>query len=117
VGGYYYAKAMKGEVESAHVYARINERYCAMQGWSSVNIRLDPYQAQVKEEPSGHQKIFQAIMRLKYGPQWQPGDPGDGTLALDSNGNRIAPPTVPENQSSSEQVATPSDRERDTDAT
>jgi hypothetical protein len=94
VGGHYYAKAMEGEIESAHVYARINERYCAMQGWSSVNIRLDPYAAQVKEESSGHQKIFQAIMRLKYGPQWQPGDPGDGTL--DGNGNALAPPTAPD---------------------
>src|SRR5215472_14225324 len=64
VGTKYYANAMEGEIESAHVYARINERYCAMQGWSSVNIRLDPYSAQVKEEPSGHQKIFEAIMRV-----------------------------------------------------
>ena len=29
VGTHYYAKAMQGEIESAHVYARINERYCA----------------------------------------------------------------------------------------
>src|SRR5215472_11527285 len=63
VGTKYYTKAMQGEIESAHVYARINERNCAMQGWSSVNVRLDPYAAQVKEEPSGHQKIFEAIMR------------------------------------------------------
>jgi len=93
VGTKYYAKAMGGEIESAHVYARINERYCAMQGWSSVNVRLDPYAAQVKEEPSGHQKIFEAIMRLKYGPQWQPGDPGDGTIP--GNGNALAPPIAP----------------------
>jgi hypothetical protein len=28
--GHYYAKAMQGEIESAHVYAQINKRYCAM---------------------------------------------------------------------------------------
>jgi len=89
VGGYYYAKAMEGEIESAHVYARINERYCAMQGWSSVNIRLDPYAAQVKEEPSQHEKIRDAIFRVKYGPQWQPSD------SFDANGNLLAPPTAP----------------------
>jgi hypothetical protein len=74
VGTHYYAKAMQGEIESAHVYARINERYCAMQGWSSVNIRLDPYAAQVKEQPSQHEQIRDAIFRLKYGPQWKPSD-------------------------------------------
>jgi len=114
VGTKYYAKAMEGEIESAHVYARINERYCAMQGWSSVNIKLDPYAAQVKEEPSGHQKIYEAIMRLKYGPKWQP--PTDG------NGKVLAPPTAPsedddENQSNSESVSTRGGPERDTDAT
>jgi len=62
VGTHYYAKAMQGEIESAHVYARINERYCAMQGWSSVNIRLDPYAAQVKEQPSQHEQIRDAIL-------------------------------------------------------
>jgi hypothetical protein len=87
-GGYYYAKAMEGEIESAHVYARINERYCAMQGWSSVNIRLDPYAAQVKEEPTQHEKIRDAIFRLKYGPQWQPSD----TFAPD--GSLLASPST-----------------------
>ena len=32
VGTKYYTKAMQGEIESAHIFARINERYCAMQG-------------------------------------------------------------------------------------
>jgi hypothetical protein len=76
---------MEGEIESAHVYARINERYCAMQGWSSVNIRLDPYSAQVKEQPSQHEQIRDAIFRLKYGPQWQPSD------SFDANGALLAP--------------------------
>src|SRR5215831_4049396 len=48
VGTKFYARAMGGDIDSGHLYARINERYCAMQGWASVNIRLDPYAAQVK---------------------------------------------------------------------
>src|SRR5262249_50100292 len=47
---------------------------------------------------TGHQKIYEAILRLKYGPQWQP--PKDG------NGNVLALPIDPseddENQSNSE---------------
>jgi hypothetical protein len=80
-----------------------------MQGWSSVNIRLDPYAAQVKEEPSGHQKIYEAIMRLKHGPQWQP--PTDG------NGNVLMPPEDDENQSNSESLSTRDGPERDKGAT
>src|SRR5215468_5691682 len=86
VGTKYYAKAMEGEIESAHVYARINERYCAMQGWSSVNIRLDPYSAQVKEKRSQNEQIRDAIFRLKYGPQWQPSD------SFGPDGALLAPP-------------------------
>ena len=56
-GTKYHARAMEGDIDSGHLYARINERYCAMQGWSSVNIRLDPYAAQIKEQPSSHEKI------------------------------------------------------------
>src|SRR5262245_44584555 len=28
--------------ESAHLVARLNERICAMRGWTSVNIKMDP---------------------------------------------------------------------------
>src|SRR5215813_7533075 len=49
LGAKYYALAMADDknTEFAHVYARVNERRCSMAGWSSVNIRLDPYSAQV----------------------------------------------------------------------
>ena len=97
IGSKYYTKAMADDIDSAHVFARLNERYCAMQGWSSVNVRLDPYAAQVKEEPTRFERIRDAIMRVKYGPQWQPGD-GDGAA--------LAPPTAPseddQNRSDSE---------------
>ena len=69
LGTKYYAKAMHDEIESAHIYARINERYCAMQGWTSVNIRLEPYTAQVQQQAlPRHEKIRAAIMRLTEQP-------------------------------------------------
>src|SRR5262245_19197365 len=34
VGAFYHTRAMTGDIDSGHLYARINERYCAMQGWS-----------------------------------------------------------------------------------
>ena len=64
VGSKYHAQAMAGDIESAHVYARYNERKCAMAGWSSVNIRLDPYNAQTEQQPTGYEKIRAAIMRV-----------------------------------------------------
>jgi len=89
IGSKYHAQAMAGDIDSGHLYARINERRCAMAGWTSVNVRLDPYSAQVKEEPTEHEQIRDAIFRVKYGPQWQPSD------SFDANGNLLAPPTAP----------------------
>src|SRR5262249_37435200 len=57
----YHARTMEGDLDAGHLYARINERRAAMAGWSSVNVRLDPYAAQVKEEPTGHEQIKAAI--------------------------------------------------------
>jgi len=88
IGSKYHAQAMAGDIDSGHLYARINERRCAMAGWTSVNVRLDPYSAQVKEEPTQHEKIRDAIFRLKYGPQWQPSD----TFAPD--GSLLASPST-----------------------
>jgi hypothetical protein len=84
----YHAQAMAGDLDSAHVYARINERHCAMQGWSSVNVRLDPYAAQVKEEPSAHEQIRRAIFAVARGnPDYVPKGSGNGAV--------LAPPTAP----------------------
>src|SRR5215831_5225500 len=47
VSAHYYTKAMAGDIDSAHIFARVNERRCAMSGWSLVNIRMDPIAAQV----------------------------------------------------------------------
>ena len=64
IGSKYHAQAMAGDIDSGHLYARINERRCAMAGWSNINIRLDPYTAQTEQQPSSHERISQAIMRM-----------------------------------------------------
>src|SRR5215471_2912582 len=79
IGAKYHALAMGDDAspEMAHVYTRINERRCAMSGWSSVSIR-----------PTGYEKIRDAIMRLKHGPQWQPSD------SFDADGKLLASPST-----------------------
>jgi hypothetical protein len=80
LGSKWHAKAMRDETpENAHVCARLNERVCAMRGWSSVNVRLDPYSAQTEQQPSRFEKLH-----LKHGDDWTP--PSDG------NGAALAPP-------------------------
>jgi hypothetical protein len=113
LGAKYHALAMGDDAspEMAHVYARINERRCAMSGWSSVNIRLDPFAAQVKEQPTQHEKIRDAIFRLKYGPQWQPSD------SFGPDGALLAPPVDDQNRSNSEELSTRDGPERDNGAT
>jgi hypothetical protein len=117
LGAKYHALAMGDDAspEMAHVYARINERRCAMSGWSSVNIRLDPFAAQVKEQPTQHEKIRDAIFRLKYGPQWQPSD------SFGADGALLAPPTADQNgdqnRSNSEELSTRDGPARDKGAT
>jgi hypothetical protein len=110
IGAKYHALAMANDTntEFAHIYARINERRCAMSGWSSINVRLDPFAAQVKEQPSQHEKIRDAIFRLKYGPDWTPPSDWESFLARDrdDSGSALASPTAPseddQNRSDSE---------------
>ena len=54
--------------ESGHLVARLNERICAMRGFSPVNVRMDPLTVEVKQQPSRHEKIREAIMRLTEQP-------------------------------------------------
>ena len=35
----------------AHLVARLNERICAMRGFSPVNVRMDPLTVEVKQQP------------------------------------------------------------------
>src|SRR5262249_19200855 len=117
IGAKYHALAMADDAspEMAHIFARLNERRCAMAGWSSVHIKLDPFTAQTQEQPSQHERIRDAIFRLKYGPDWQPPSDWEAFLARERkddrrererNGKALAPPTAPsaddENRSNSD---------------
>jgi len=48
--------------EFAHLFARLNERICAMRGIG--NIRTDPMQVEVAQQPSQHERIKQAILSM-----------------------------------------------------
>ena len=50
--------------DSAHLVARLNERICAMRGWTAINIRMDPMATQAIQQPSRHEKIREAIFAL-----------------------------------------------------
>src|SRR5215472_4758277 len=68
----FYAIAKRDKsIEAAHLCARLNERICAMNGWTSVNIRMDPVAAQAAEMPTQHEQIKDAIMRVARGPNWR----------------------------------------------
>ena len=50
--------------DCAHLVARLNERICAMRGFTSINIRMDPLATQSASQPSRHEKIREAIFAL-----------------------------------------------------
>src|SRR5262249_54436049 len=80
----FYAIARRDKsTDHAHIFARLNERLAAMRGWTSVNIRCDPTVAEIAERPTRHQKIREAVMRLKYGPDWKPNG-GDRAVDMPS---------------------------------
>ena len=105
VGAKYHSLVMADDSspELAHVYARINERRCAMSGWSSINVRLEPYTAEASQQPSRHERIREVIMRLT------------------SDGNGAALPPLASSaedpdRSNSERFSTSDGSERDIDA-
>jgi hypothetical protein len=51
--------------ESGHLYARLNERICAMRGIGPMNMRMDPLQVEVAQQPSRHDRIVEAFKRLQ----------------------------------------------------
>jgi hypothetical protein len=83
----FYAIAKRDKsIEAAHLCARLNERICAMNGWTSVNIKMDPVAAQVAERPTEHELIRDAIWSLAKGP--------------DANGSPVASQPTESNGSS-----------------
>src|SRR5215831_15508551 len=49
--------------EYMHLFARLNERVCSMRGIG--NIRMDPLQVEVAQQPSRHDRIVEAFKRLQ----------------------------------------------------
>ena len=49
--------------EFTHLFARLNERICAMRGIG--NVRMDPLQVEVAQQPSRHDRIVEAFKRLR----------------------------------------------------
>ena len=61
----FYAIAKRDKsIDAAHLCARLNERVCAMNGWSSMSIRMDPLAAQTAGQPSSYERITEAIRRV-----------------------------------------------------
>jgi hypothetical protein len=51
LSGEFFAPAKRDKNhESAHLVARLNERICAMRGFSPVNVRIEPLAVQVEKE-------------------------------------------------------------------
>src|SRR5215471_20494749 len=51
--------------DSAHLVARLNERICAMRGWSPVNVRMDPLTADADRGGQGSfQKLYEMVLRI-----------------------------------------------------
>jgi hypothetical protein len=93
----FYAIAKRDKsIEAAHLCARLNERICAMNGWTSVNIRMDPVAAQAAEMPTQHEQIKDAIMRVARGPNWRElVDERLNDLPASGNGNGGSGPEEP----------------------
>ena len=82
----FYAIAKRDKsIEAAHLCARLNERICAMNGWTSVNIRMDPVAAQAAEQLSDHEQIKRAILGMARGNEPK----------SNGNGAALAPPVAP----------------------
>jgi hypothetical protein len=63
--------------DSAHLVARLNERICAMRGFSPMNVRLDPLVVQVQEKPSSSTDRIRAALE-HLAQQQLPAPSGNG---------------------------------------
>jgi hypothetical protein len=83
-------KALAGDVQSGLLTVRIFERLHELLGMNSA-AKIEIVQAPVRE-PTRHEKIRDAIMRVARGPDWQPPDANDGdgavTVLSDPDGDK-----------------------------
>src|SRR5262249_39922389 len=90
--------SLRDRYDAAHLCARLNEGVCAMKGWSSMSIRMDPPATATAQQPSRYEKITAAIERI--------------ARRNNGNGPPLELPADDQNCVNSERLSTSSDRER-----
>lgn len=68
---FYKLAVEKADDKAGLVVVKILERKSALLGLDSPH-KVDIVQLQAQRTPSNHEKIKAAVMRLKYGPNWEP---------------------------------------------
>jgi hypothetical protein len=87
----FYKRAIENvDAQAGLLCVKIMERKAAMLGLDQPT-KLDVVQVQAQEAPQGHDRIFEMIMRIKHGPDCQPGN-GKGAVG-DGDGNGKAEPS------------------------
>src|SRR5262245_367828 len=102
LSGEFYSIAKRDKCrDSAHLVARLNERICAMRGWSPVNIRMDPYTAETDRGTSSFEKVHEIILEVaRRGPNLNGAvdalsPPRDHELDQEPSGGNGSPPAGP----------------------
>jgi hypothetical protein len=82
----FYERATKDrDVAAGTLCVKILERRALLLGLDSPT-RIDVVQLQAQEAPTRHERIREALMSLKYGPDWRPnGDDSAVDLLSDSD--------------------------------
>ena len=83
------------DVAAGTLCCKLLERRALLLGLDqSPTARVDVYQIQASEQPSRHDRIMDAIMRVARGPNWRDLPPDDIDKGIRS-GAALAPPTAP----------------------
>jgi hypothetical protein len=84
----FFARAIETvDAQAGLLCVKILERKAAMLGLDTPQ-KFDIAQVQAQEAPQGHDRIFEMIMRIKHGPDWQPGNGNSSDPAAGDGGDR-----------------------------
>src|SRR5262249_42088543 len=62
-------------IAAATLCCKLEERLAFLLGLDHpTQARIDVYQVEQAKEPDAHEQIRNALFRVKYGPNWKPGD-------------------------------------------
>jgi hypothetical protein len=72
----FFERAVKDkDVPSGTLCCKLEERLALLLGLDHPTTqRVDVYQVEQQQQPTGHEQIRAAIMRVARGPNWQPPD-------------------------------------------